>query len=142
MNRTRRTWGTAGFTLSEMMIVVTILGIVTAIVVPSFSSYLKRTRLNGMRSQLVSDLYYARSLAIANRRTFTVQFQPDQYRIIDSADGTAVRSIEAPRGVTFTASADPSFYAWGLADAIDVTLSDGSGDAVINLLPTGTVDHE
>jgi prepilin-type N-terminal cleavage/methylation domain-containing protein len=137
-----RRYRNAGYTLTELAIVVSIMGILTAIVVPAFSGYLKRTRLNGSRNQLIGDLYYARSLAIANRRTFTVQFEDGRYNIVDTGDSSVVRTIEAPDGVTFTASDDANFYAWGLADAIDVTLSDGNAETLVNLLPTGTVDHD
>lgn len=135
-------WNRAGYTLVEMMIVVSIIGIVTAITVPAFSGYLKRTRLNGSRSQLISDIYYARSLAISNRRTFAVQFQAAQYQVVDTSDGTVFRSINAPRGVTFDSDVDPNFYAWGLADAANITVSDNSGTEGVSVLPTGAVDHD
>jgi prepilin-type N-terminal cleavage/methylation domain-containing protein len=125
MKRRRRTRQTAGYTLAEMMIVVSIIGILTAVALPAFSGYLRRTRLDGTRNQLISDIYYARSLAIAQRKTFLIRFQN-----------------AAPPGVTFAASANPNFYAWGLSDASDITLAGGStGDRVVNVLPTGSVDH-
>jgi Tfp pilus assembly protein FimT len=123
------------------MVVVAVIGIMTAIAVPAFSGYLKRTRLNGARNQLISDVYYARSLAIAKRRTFAIQFQPDTYSIVDTSDGSVVRTVTAPSGIDFGTDVDPNFYAWGLADAANFTLTDSYGTQTVTVLPTGSVDH-
>jgi prepilin-type N-terminal cleavage/methylation domain-containing protein len=131
----------AGFTLTEMMIVVSIVGVLAAITVPNFSAYLRHTREVGSRNQLMSDLYYARSLAIAKRRTMQVTFADNQYQVIDTVDGTVERTTNAPSGVTFAATANPNFYAWGLADAVDITLTGSDGASTVTLLPSGSVQH-
>jgi prepilin-type N-terminal cleavage/methylation domain-containing protein len=132
---------TAGFTLTEMMIVVSIVGILAAITVPNFAEYLRRTREAGSQNQLMSDLYYTRSLAIAKRRTMQVTFTDSQYQVIDTVDGTVERTRNAPRGVIFNATVNPNFYAWGLADAADITLTGSDGARTVTLLPSGSVEH-
>ena len=133
--------GNSGYTLVEMMITVAVIGLLAAIVVPNFSGYLKRTREAGSRNQLMTDMYYARSVAIAKRRTMRIAFTDTQYRVIDTTDGTVQRTTNAPTGVTFAASNDPNFYAWGLADAAAITVSGSRGSTIVSLLPTGTVEH-
>ncbi len=133
--------GRAGYTLTEIMVVVAVIGIMTAIAVPAFSGYLKRTRLDGARNQMIADIYYARSLAISNRRTFSMQFQPDSYSIVDTSDGSVVRTITAPSGVAFAADVNPNFYAWGLSDAANITMSGNAGTKGVSVLPTGSVEH-
>ncbi len=144
MRSNRRILGRAGYTLAEMMVVVAIVGLLTAIAVPAFSGYLKRTRLHGMQNELMTDIYYARSLAIAQRRTFQIVFPDAQsYQIVDTTDGTVERTKTAPQGMTFASTGNPNFYAWGLADAVDITVGGGgAGYKTLNLLPTGAVNHD
>jgi prepilin-type N-terminal cleavage/methylation domain-containing protein len=130
----------AGFTMMELMIVVTVVGILTAIVVPSFSGYMKRTRAEGTRNQLIADCYFARSLAIARRETVTMVFAAEQYQIVNGG-GTVFRTTPAADGVTFAASDDPNFYAWGLADPVDIAVDGSSSSHNVSLSPTGAVSH-
>lgn len=130
-----------GYTLVEMMIVISVIGILVAVTVPAFSGYIRRTRIEGSRNQLVTDIYFARSTAIAQRKTIAIQFTDSQYQIVDTTDGSVQRTTTAPEGVTFAATADPNFYAWGLADAADITIAGSSLSQIVNLLPTGSVTH-
>lgn len=130
----------AGFSLSELMIVVTVIGILAAIAVPSFSGYLRRTRVDGSRNQLIADCYFARSLAISRRETITITFNNDRYQIVNGG-GTVFRTTPAGDGITFSASADPNFYPWGLADAVDVTVDGPTDTRDLSLSPTGVVSH-
>lgn len=140
MCKSRNRLSQAGYTLSEIMIVVVVIGILAAITVPSFSTYLKKTRVDGSRSQLIADCYFARSLAIARRETITMRFDAAEYQIVN-AGGTVFRTTPAADGVTFAASADPNFYAWGLADAVDIAVDGPSNSANVSLSPTGVASH-
>lgn len=140
MRKSHNRLGHAGYTLSELMIVVAMIGVLSAIAVPSFTGYLKRTRVDGSRNQLIADCYFARSLAIARRETITMVFAADQYQIVNGG-GTVFRTTPAADGVTFTATDDPNFYAWGLADAVDITVDGSSNSRDLSLSPTGVVSH-
>ncbi|MFA0810498.1 GspH/FimT family pseudopilin [Microbulbifer epialgicus] len=63
--------GMQGFTLIELMVVITVLGIVVAIGVPSFSTLIDNNRMSTMTNDLSSTLQYARSEAV--RRGSKVQ---------------------------------------------------------------------
>lgn len=54
----------AGFTLSEMMVVVAITAILLTIGVPSFAGLVRDTRLTGATNAIVASLYVARSEAL------------------------------------------------------------------------------
>ncbi len=140
MSRSRNRLNQAGYTLTELSIVVAVVGILTAVAVPAFSGYLRRTRVDGSRNQLIADFYYARSLAIQRRETITMVFTADQY-VIQNGDGTVFRTTPAENGVTFEASADPNFYAWGLADATDISIAGATLTRDVTLSPTGVVSH-
>jgi type IV fimbrial biogenesis protein FimT len=53
-----------GFTLVEVMIVLTIVGILTSIAVPSFMQMIRSTNISGGVNTFMSDLRYARSESI------------------------------------------------------------------------------
>lgn len=54
-----------GFTLIELLIVVALVAIILALAAPSFTSTLSRHRVEGVASEFVTDLQYARSEAVA-----------------------------------------------------------------------------
>lgn len=63
----------AGFTLIELMIVMTILAIVISIGVPSFNNLIKNNRLSAASNDIAGALQYARSEAVRRGRTIQVQ---------------------------------------------------------------------
>lgn len=64
-----------GFTLTELMVVVALIGVAASLGVPSFVSSLPRIRLKGATRELASDIRYARSLSIANNIVHWVVFE-------------------------------------------------------------------
>lgn len=71
-----------GFTLMELLIVLTVAGLVLAIGMPAFSSYRNSLALRQARQQLVTDLRGARQYAITRRAPVIVKFRlaPDSTR--------------------------------------------------------------
>ena len=60
--------GQPGFTMVELMMVVIVAGVLLAVAVPSFRDMLERRRLEGQANELVTDLAYAKSEAVARNR--------------------------------------------------------------------------
>lgn len=123
----------------ETMIIVVILGMIVGVTIPAFSKYLQRQKLIGATNELVADIQYARSLAIARRTTFRIDFEDNRYQIIQNGIETIMRTKTAPTGVTFASDADPNFYAWGLADAANIVITGGCQNKNLTLSPNGTV---
>lgn len=84
-----------GFTLVEVMIVVALLGILTAIALPSYNSYVQKSRRSDARAALM-DAANRQQQFILNRSTFTTNMQdlgyatdparsPDGFYTIDAA---------------------------------------------------------
>ena len=62
-----------GFTLIELMIVITILAIVIAIGVPSFTQMIRKNRLAAATNDLAGALQYARAEAVRRGRSVQVE---------------------------------------------------------------------
>lgn len=66
-----------GFTLIEVMVVVSLLAILTALAAPSFTPMIERWRVRQATEQLQSTLYYARSEAIKRGGQVAIQKLPN-----------------------------------------------------------------
>ena len=79
----RSTGRHGGFSLLELLLVLAIIGIATAIAVPRYMSSIQNYRLNASARRIVTDLAFARSQAKAtsSSRTFQVNVVDDAYLI-------------------------------------------------------------
>lgn len=66
-----------GITLIEIMTVVVIVGIVSAMAVPRFQNAFERMRFRSANRDIVSTLRLARSLSVSNKLNYGVMIDPD-----------------------------------------------------------------
>ena len=80
--------GKSGFTLVEMMVVIEVAGVLTAIAIPTYIAWLPRHRANGAARQLFTDLQYARMRAISENNDYVITFDTsnNSYRVYDDGD--------------------------------------------------------
>ncbi len=78
----------AGFTTLELMIVVTIIGMMTVLAVQGFTDQIPHQQLNGASREMIGQFRLARQKAIAKGEQITIQFSPDSnaYGDPDSGD--------------------------------------------------------
>ena len=69
----------SGFTLSELFIVLFIIGVCVAVGIPNFLRYNAKAHLNGAARQVMADLIAARMEAIKQNCNVIISFE-DQYR--------------------------------------------------------------
>jgi len=138
------------FSLTELIITLAVIGILTAILVPAISSYLPFWRLNGSARLIVNKLRQAQEEAVTTQSQHLIRFNPTAspctYELIKIDSGeTVLETITMPTNVTL--SLDPTiadnqiiFSADGGPSAngnLTVTLGDAS--KTINVSPAGVI---
>jgi len=78
-----------GFTLTELVVIFAILGIMMAISVPSYISWLPKHRLQTSARQIYDDMNLAKIRAVSNNRNACIEFYPitETYTVFFDVDG-------------------------------------------------------
>jgi type II secretion system protein H len=107
----------AGFTLSEMLVVIVIIGVVTIIALPRMQDAYESSSLRGARTRVVALYTSARAVAVQTNRPVRVHFNNNDVwvtatpRLATAGSGTAdtigaVQSMSGVFGVTVTSDVD------------------------------------
>lgn len=123
---------TAGYTLTELVFTLVLLGILASLAVPAMSGYYKRTQIDSALNQLARDVFYARMVAVRAGEFVRMRFDTpeadecvSEYRIVvtsdtDGAERLAKRvdmedearglclQVRLPNGFGFTSRGRPS----------------------------------
>ncbi len=140
-----------GLTLIELLIAITVMGILMTIAIPRYQNLMERNRLSGAARQVASDLVAARMEAVNMNRRVQVFFTGGTtYQICDdeNRDGTVTlgegrniaRNIQDTYfDVTIAAGANPIFRPNGTTTNVTITLSNGSGSVAVTISRAGRV---
>lgn len=121
-----------GFSLSEVLVVTAIIGIVTGVAMPSFLAMQPSMRLNGASREVLGKLMWARAQAVKENTTYSVTF-PTNHTM------TIIRDVNANGAADVgetTVSVDIQ------TDFPDCTFSVTSGDTTPNFLGRGTTNGD
>ena len=129
-----------GFTLTEVMVVIIVVGLMASIAAPPFFRFVASNRLQTQSDRLAADLQYARQLAVS--KNTIMQFSSDDagWSVTNPVTGDVLREREFKHGMTFGADIEANFYPWGMADAKVFNVQNSAGTIVVTLLPTGMVE--
>jgi type IV pilus assembly protein PilE len=98
----------AGFTLIELMIVVAIVGILTAIAVPSYQAYVQRSNRALAKSALLEVAHWMERAATATGQYPAAANIPPGIRQVAGSPYALVEKTPAAAGNTFTLTAVPT----------------------------------
>lgn len=135
MNRRARLQ--AGYSLTEMLVVLAIIGMMTLIAVPNFMAYYRSSKLKASMRQVTMDFRSARQHAVASNKLTKVTVQigpnPGSYIVYDSPDnGTTWNQIQPTTPGSRVLVQAPVFFS-------DSNIKDASGTFVdVVFLPSGT----
>jgi len=90
-----------GFTLLEMMLVLIIGGVLTAIAIPAFMNWAPKYRVNGAARQVFSEMMAARAKAISEGNDYIISFDisNNRFTIYDDDDNNGMDSGESVRTI-------------------------------------------
>jgi prepilin-type N-terminal cleavage/methylation domain-containing protein len=92
-----------GFTISELLTTIAIIGMFASISVPAFLSYHRRSAARVAASEIRSIFHLARSRAIARHAHAGLKFSSDgvvwRYALCDDGDGDGLRNDDLSKGI-------------------------------------------
>jgi type II secretion system protein H len=133
----------AGFTLVEIMLVVGIIGIMTAIATPMFLSYYQGAQLRVAAEEVVTFLNQGRQLAITQNGVICVHISPTAMHYHQgSCAGTtwtgpgtdAAGNIAVPAGITLLTTADPTFNYLGASTGATYTITHTQSSTLVHVV--------
>ena len=77
---------TSGFTLLELLLTLTVVGIIMAIAIPNFREFILNSRLTGAANDLLASAQLARSEAIKRQRTVALCASPNPTDPVPACD--------------------------------------------------------
>jgi type IV fimbrial biogenesis protein FimT len=122
----------AGFSLTELMVIIGIIGIMAGIAMPNLIGWLPKYRMGSAAREILGTLEFARLTAVKRNvaTLVTLDYANDLVRVTVGA--TTVRTIRMPAGIDLKEPASPSlgasfnFNGQGMASTSgEVLISDG-----------------
>lgn len=122
-----------GFTLIELLVVLAIVAILATLAAPSFTDQFARRRIEGVATELNTDLQLARTQAVAAGGIWhLVTTSTTQYVVRNAAGTVTLKTANLPTGITLTNGVTVPF------DPLRGTLTTGTADQQISLASTRT----
>jgi prepilin-type N-terminal cleavage/methylation domain-containing protein len=122
-----------GFTMIELMVAVAIIAVLLAVAAPSFIGYLAKQRVEGVASELGTDLQYARSEAVARNTEVRVTFGTGCYVVHTQPTGATATTCSQAEGV------DSVMGAAGGTSAVEIKTTKLRGGGAATIVPADSL---
>lgn len=111
-----------GFTLIELMITITLLGVFAALAVPSFATLINNNRTQAASNEVYALLQYARSIAAQERTNYSACLNDGEWTVKKTCSSTvAMRTLGKTASVDIKAStSEIVFHGNGAATAATI----------------------
>jgi Tfp pilus assembly protein FimT len=137
------------------MIVIAIIGIISAMATPLFMTFLRASETRGASQEVAALLHQARELAIATNSKYRVEIEPDNNRLrfvqstdggttyslpqlpVPGTDGQGFRRLQNLSRLTCR-TANPTFNSLGTAGGGTITVQNASGTSSLNVVVDGS----
>ena len=129
-----------GFTLTEIMVVILVVGLLAGMAAPPMFRFVASNRLQTMSDRLAADLQYARQMAVSSNTVVRFASDAEGWTVTNTATGDVVRERELKHGLDIGGEAEADFFPWGMAEARVFNVNNSAGNIVVTLLPTGMVE--
>lgn len=94
--------GQRGFTMIELLVVLAVLAVLATLVAPSFNDQMAQRRLEGVSTELSTDLQFARTQAVDDRAPVRVITSNGGARYVIRNAVNVVKAVDLPAGITVT----------------------------------------
>lgn len=143
-----------GLTLVELLVTISIIGILVGVTVPTLSKYLPGITLNGAAKTLTTTLREAQEKTITEQKQYLVRFTstsvPPYYELIRINNSTEElqRKIELKTTETITLAntitSNQIIFSpdGGPSSNGDITLGNGTSTKIINVSPAGFISAQ
>ena len=125
---------TPGFTLTELIIVIVLIGIFGAMAMTKTRTGLTTIQIQIAIDQITTDIDYSKSMAFARHDTITLVFSTtlEQYTIYNGPDGSRSAITDFPNSTNGVISFDQSDFI-----EVNITSANFNGSSELQFLPLG-----
>lgn len=90
----------SGFTLLEIMVVISIIGVFLVVTVPKFGATSDQFRLETFAKGCLSDIRYTQQMSMDTKQSYSIFFNSTGYSIQDSGANT-IKSVDYDSGISY-----------------------------------------
>lgn len=91
-----------GFSLIELVVVISIIGILSSVAVMSFSSWMRKAQIEGQTREMLAEFNAARSESVFRKKRHAIILQPSSFIIKRYSSADESRTGDTTRGVILT----------------------------------------